>query len=81
MKEEKLLSKTVKKVFKRCHVCDHVNESHKEPERCTKCRKAFLPTNYFEKIHASQMGEYSELFADIRELEEENLVKGLFVLW
>jgi|GEM_PF-422084 hypothetical protein len=79
-------AKTLKQdklIFKVCHACGHCNESQIEPERCQKCQKAFLPLNYFEKIHAQ--GDKSEKFHDLFEssdaLDEKDLIKGLYVLW
>lgn len=69
-----------KLIIKLCHKCGHCNASEAELERCQKCAKAFLPLNYFEKVHAK--GEkFQELFEDSDNLEEDDLIKGLYVLW
>lgn len=69
-----------KLILKVCHQCGFCNSSSVEPERCSKCSKAFLPLNYFEKVHAK--GEkFHELFQDSDQLNEEDLIKGLYVLW
>ncbi len=70
-----------KVIIKKCHVCGQVAESAKELERCLKCNKAFLPLNYFSKVHDSKSEEYQELFSHCDELEDEDLVVGLYVLW
>lgn len=72
-----------KLIFRVCHSCGFCNETPVEPERCSSCEKAFLPLNYFEKVHAS--GAKSEKFQDLfetgSELDEQDLIKGLYVLW
>lgn len=45
------------------------------------CNKAFLPLRYFEKIHAHKEIKFEKHFSLTEELEEEDLIKGLFVLW
>lgn len=70
-----------KLLIRACHSCLKINESHAEMERCSHCNKAFLPLKYFEKIHESKSAKYKELFSATSELEEEDLIKGLFVLW
>jgi hypothetical protein len=77
---EKKLSKQ-KILFKVCHCCGHCHETEVEPERCAKCAKAFLPLQYFEKVHQSKTARYQSLFEASDELEEESLIKGLYVLW
>ncbi len=64
-----------------CHRCQHVNESSTELERCKACQKSFLPLRYFEKIHASHNEKYKNNFSSTADIEEEDLIKGLFVLW
>lgn len=73
-KEEKL-------IIRKCHKCGLVTESPVEQRKCLKCQKAFLPLNYFEKIHSKEQMKFYELFAQSQDLEEEDLVKGLFVIW
>ncbi len=68
-------------LIKKCHVCGHVMESVKEVERCGSCNKSFLPINYFGKIHAKNSTEYRNLYADCNELVEEDLIKGISVIW
>jgi hypothetical protein len=69
-------------IIKKCHVCGHLTESRKEIDKCLKCQKAFLPLKYFIKIHEQRDGEkYEELFSHCTELNEEDLVIGLYVLW
>lgn len=80
MKEQTKVSKE-KLLIRACHSCLKVNESFQELERCSHCNKAFLPLNYFEKIHADKSTKWSGHFASSDQLEEEDLIKGLFVLW
>ena len=68
-------------MFKKCHMCGHVIEAASEPERCEKCRKSFLPSNYFQKIHAKENTEFKQLFSSSEDLCEEDLIKGFHVLW
>lgn len=70
-------------IFKVCHKCSFVNESTQEPERCQRCAKAFLPLNYFEKIHGKKdpAQGFTELFETSDNLDERDLIKGLYVLW
>jgi hypothetical protein len=64
-----------------CHRCNHVNESSVELERCTHCQKSFLPLRYFDKVHASHGEKWKTNFSSTAEIEEEDLIKGIFVLW
>lgn len=68
-------------MFKKCHMCGHVIEANQEPERCEKCRKSFLPSNYFQKIHDKKNVDFKHLFSNSEDLYEEDLVKGFHVLW
>lgn len=64
-----------------CHCCQKLNESDKELERCMHCNKAFLPLRYFEKVHSHQSEKWESHFSKSEELNDEDLIKGLFVLW
>lgn len=78
---EKIIVNDDKKLlYKQCHCCGYVHESEKEVERCLKCQKSFLPLKYFEKIHDHHQN-FSELFSQVEELEEKDIIKGLIVLW
>tara|TARA_R110002072_G_scaffold534_6_gene3886 strand:- start:66007 stop:66255 length:249 start_codon:yes stop_codon:yes gene_type:complete len=70
-----------KLIIKKCHCCGHLNETFKEIKRCTGCKKSFLPANYFGKVHAQNDADYENLYANSEELREEDLVKGINVLW
>lgn len=70
-----------KLVIRKCHQCGHLNSGHSEPQKCNSCKKSFLPSNYFSKVHAQSPSEYNELFAAGHELTEEDIVKGITVLW
>ncbi len=67
-------------IIKQCHICNHVIETLNEPQRCPKCQKSYLPLNYFHKIHSHEP-QIEELFSSSDELLEEELIKGLYVLW
>lgn len=73
--------KAHKSLFKVCHSCGHCFEASKEPDKCLKCQKAFLPLQYFDKIHSAKGEKYSQLFEASEDLDEEVLIKGLYVLW
>lgn len=74
-------TKTKEKILIRaCHACQKINESFVEPQRCKHCNKSFLPLGYFEKVHGKKR-DWDGLFAHAEELEEEDLIQGLFVLW
>jgi hypothetical protein len=68
-------------LIKKCHQCGTISENGAEPRRCTCCNKAFLPSNYFSKVHAKSSKEFDNLFSEACELKEEELIKGLTVLW
>jgi rRNA maturation endonuclease Nob1 len=70
-----------KLLVRACHSCAKLNEATKEVERCAHCGKAFLPLNYFEKIHALKDSQWQNHFSAAEQLDEEDLIKGLFVLW
>lgn len=68
-------------IIKRCHMCGFLIETSVEASQCPHCKKSFLPLNYFGKVHAKNSKEYQNLFAKPEELSEEDLIKGLTVLW
>ena len=70
-----------KLIIKKCHLCGTLIESTDEPKRCTGCKKSFLPANYFSKVHAKNSEEFDNLFASSDELEDNDLIIGLNVLW
>ena len=71
----------LKLIVKKCHVCGELGESTAELEKCGSCGKAFLPLNYFNKVHTHEEGKYKDLFAQSHELHEDDLIKGLYVIW
>jgi Zn finger protein HypA/HybF involved in hydrogenase expression len=73
--------KEFKKLVKCCHMCTQVFESPQELERCPKCNKSFLPLNYFDKIHSNPDIKITELYAGSHELNDEDLIIGIHVLW
>ena len=70
-----------KLVIRACHSCLKINESLQEIERCNHCNKSFLPLRYFQKIHELKGETWKNHFSASHELEEMDLIKGLFVLW
>lgn len=68
-------------IIKRCHKCGQMMESPKELMRCIRCGKSFLPSNYFSKVHAKNSSDFENLFAEATELHEDDLVKGISLLW
>ena len=72
---------SAKVLVKVCHVCGHVHSTPVEPQRCEGCSKSFLPLNYFNKVHAKNSSEFDNLFCNIDEIHEEDLIKGLYVIW
>ena len=68
-------------IIRKCHMCGQVVESPKEQQKCICCGKSFLPLNYFTKVHEHDTNKYHELFAEGHELNDEDLIKGIFVLW
>lgn len=81
MKVTTVEKKTGKILIKKCHVCGTVAESYTEVKKCGNCKKSFLPSNYFGKVHAKNSEEFGQLFSSSDELHEEDLVKGIAVLW
>ncbi|HXH74837.1 MAG TPA: hypothetical protein VNJ08_07720 [Bacteriovoracaceae bacterium] len=70
-----------KLLIRACHACLKLNESVQELERCSHCNKSFLPLRYFEKIHNDKDLKWQKHFSTTEDIEEEDLIKGLFVLW
>jgi len=70
-----------KLIIKKCHDCGHIMESGQELQKCSKCKKSFLPVNYFSKVHSKSQKDFDQLFAYGHEIHEEDLIKGLTVLW
>ncbi len=70
-----------KVLIKKCHMCGQLVESATEQEKCVSCGKSFLPLNYFQKIHDHSESKYQELFAECHEIHEDELIKGLYVIW
>lgn len=70
-----------KSLIRLCHSCHKVNEAPSELERCLHCNKSFLPLRYFEKIHGSKNKNWASHFSASEDIEDEDLIKGLFVLW
>ena len=69
----------LKLIIKKCYVCGEMSESTHEPERCGSCGKSFLPLNYFSKVH--DHSEFRHLFSDTNDLGEDDLIKGIYVIW
>lgn len=81
MRNHQSVSKELKLLVKKCHVCGTIMESTREQQRCKSCDKSFLPSNYFGKVHAKNDKDYEKLFSTTDELQDEDLIKGLSVLW
>ena len=82
MKGEKNIAQTNKKsIIKKCHDCGHLSETPTEIDKCAKCNKSFLPLNYFSKIHSKDSRDYKHLFSHAEEIHEEDLIRGLMVIW
>ena len=62
-------------------MCGTLMEDVVEQKKCTSCHKSFLPTNYFGKVHAKTEKEFDSLFSHCDELHEEDLIKGITVIW
>ena len=77
-KQNETFSKTI---IRKCHCCGQVTESKSETSKCPKCTKSFLPLNYFQKIHTDKQSNFKDLFSESLELHEDELIKGLYVLW
>ena len=68
-------------IIKKCHKCGHIMESKSEIQRCSHCNKAFLPSNYHNKLTAKNSLDFYEQFLEAEDLCDENLIKGIQVLW
>ncbi|PIP95429.1 MAG: hypothetical protein COW00_13070 [Bdellovibrio sp. CG12_big_fil_rev_8_21_14_0_65_39_13] len=68
-------------LIKKCHSCGNLNETQTEPMKCQKCSQSYLPLQYFSKVHSKNNTEFEKLFAAVEEIHEEDLIKGLYVLW
>ena len=82
MKTEVIHTKTKgRSLIRKCHVCGELIESIKEPEKCPSCKKSFLPSNYFGKVHAKNAEDFKNLFSHVEELIDEDLMKGIIAIW
>jgi hypothetical protein len=82
MSTEIIQTKTLNKsIIKKCHACGEIIESFHEVEKCPRCKKSFLPCQYFGKVHAKNTSEFKQLFSHVSELQEETLIKGLYIIW
>ena len=81
MNIEQLNISTGKLIIKKCHCCGHVMESDVEVQKCGKCKKSFLPNDYFKKVHSQTGEDFKELFSHVDDLNEQKLVKGIHVIW
>ena len=70
-----------KTLIKKCHICGHINESKKELERCKNCKKSFLPSSYFSKVHDNSGQSYKNLYSLAHEIDEKDLIIGIHVIW
>ena len=83
MKEKATLRRRRPKkvLIKKCHVCGQLIESYYEISRCPNCKKSFLPSNYLEKKESISIKSYNLYFSNTDELCEDDLIKGIHVLW
>ncbi len=81
MNIEKEITTSGKLIIKKCHLCGKITEETKEISKCPNCNKSFLPLNYFSKIHAKNSEDFKRLFSNCDELEEKDLIKGLYAIW
>lgn len=79
--EQKDQQKKSKIIIRKCHMCGHIMGQEKEPQKCEQCKKSFLPFNYFSKIHSKSNSDYEKLYSYGHEIHEEEMVKGLTVIW
>ena len=70
-----------KTIIKKCYMCGTVMEGIQEQKKCSGCKKSFLPSNYFGKVHAKNEKEFDSLFSHCDEIHEEDLIKGISVIW
>lgn len=78
---KKVTKKYQKILIRRCHHCGELGESTVELNKCGHCKKAFLPLAYFEKVHTLSGARYESLFSHCDDLDEEDLIKGIHVIW
>ena len=86
MEKSLKISKQESTVIKKCHVCGTINEGHKEASRCSGCKKPFMPSNYFSKVHDSEDAGKTKSYEDwiystVDELDQRDVIKGLTVIW
>jgi len=82
VKVENLTRKVKEKVIiKKCHCCGHLMETYREAQKCGSCKKSFLPSNYFGKVHTKNSEDFKNLFLTSDELHEDDLIKGMYVIW
>ncbi len=67
--EDQEKQSVIRPIIKKCHVCGHLSESRQEIKQCSNCKKSFLPLNY------------EELFSNSHGIHEDDLIKGIIVLW
>mgnify|MGYP000362629086 CR=1 FL=1 len=70
-----------KSIIKKCHVCGHVHDTSTEVQKCVNCKKSFLPTKYFDKVHTKNSKDYKLLFSTASDIHEDDLIKGISVIW
>lgn len=82
MKNEIKLYKRPESLIRVCHICLKLNESPNEIEKCAHCQKSFLPLRYFDKIHSqASKSNWSSHFSSIEDIDDKDLILGLFVKW
>lgn len=81
-----MITKNTKKQYqkllvRKCHQCGDLGESPTELKKCAKCNKAFLPLAYFEKVHTLSGARFDSLFSHCDDIDEEDIIKGIHVIW
>lgn len=81
MNNDLKLYKRPQTLIRVCHMCLKLNEGDGEIEKCAHCHKSFLPLRYFEKVHAQSKRNWTSHFSSIEDIDDKDLIKGLFVMW
>ncbi|MBF0366421.1 MAG: hypothetical protein HQK50_12690 [Oligoflexia bacterium] len=80
--KEQKEQKTKRQLIQKCHLCGAIIETYVELSECPTCKKHFFPLNYWDKATCVSTKEmYMKLFSTSDELSEEDLIKGIHVLW
>ena len=78
---KKVTRKYEKCLIRKCHHCGELGEAPIELKKCGSCNKAFLPLAYFEKVHSLSGARFDSLFSHCDDIDEDDLIKGIHVIW